>query len=234
MSRTHESDPLRLRVPASTSNLGTGFDALGLALSLHLEVEARPLPEGASSELERGAGCEAWPEVGAELLSQSYQRAAVLWGGAPPLRLSARSEIPVGRGLGSSAAAILMLWLDQFGVGTVVDLPDGANKNLYLGALGLGVGASLGAWFEFILLTRGLRQRIPVFQMPWRRAGGHFLRALLTALPPLGLWYALTNGPGLSQSIFVQALLVLPAYVVAYLGIAWLRRAPELRQWIGR
>ena len=136
--------------------------------------------------------------------------------------------------LGSSTAAMLMLWLDQYGVGTVVDLPDRANKNLYLGALGLGLGASLGAWFEFVLLTRGLRQRIPTFQLPWRRAGGHLVRALLTALPPLGLWYWLDGQPGLGQSVFVQALLVLPAYVVAYLGIAWLRRAPELRQWIGR
>ena len=42
---------MRVRVPATSANLGPGFDALGLALTLHDEVEARILPAGLSIEI---------------------------------------------------------------------------------------------------------------------------------------------------------------------------------------
>ena len=44
--------PVRVRVPATSANLGPGFDALGLALTLHDEVEARVLPAGLSIEID--------------------------------------------------------------------------------------------------------------------------------------------------------------------------------------
>jgi hypothetical protein len=45
------SGPVRVRVPATSANLGPGFDALGLALTLHDDVEARILPAGLSIQI---------------------------------------------------------------------------------------------------------------------------------------------------------------------------------------
>jgi homoserine kinase len=99
--------PLRARVPASTSNLGPGFDCLGLALSLWLEVELELEGPGEAPRAGRREGeAAAWPVEG-DLLARAFatglQRA-----GLPPTGgvLHARSEIPVARGLGSSGAAI--------------------------------------------------------------------------------------------------------------------------------
>jgi homoserine kinase len=95
----------RVRVPASTSNLGPGFDCLGLALGLFLEVELVPGP--GRLQLECGTGCEDWPR-GENLLltafAQGCERFGVRERGGT---LRARSEIPVGRGLGSSGAAVI-------------------------------------------------------------------------------------------------------------------------------
>lgn len=97
---------LRVRVPATSANLGPGYDAFGLALDLCNEIEARPaerwsvrvegegaglLREDASNEVVR-----AIQRVFSEV--QAYDRAA---------DIVCRNRIPVGRGLGSSAAAIV-------------------------------------------------------------------------------------------------------------------------------
>jgi len=94
---------LSLRVPASTSNLGPGFDFLGLALSLWLEVRVLERIPGHGIEFaELGGTAADWPRGKENLLTRAVER------GAPPsgLRLSVTSEIPVARGLGSSGAAV--------------------------------------------------------------------------------------------------------------------------------
>ncbi|MBK7874640.1 MAG: hypothetical protein IPJ77_02640 [Planctomycetes bacterium] len=98
----------RLDVPASTSNLGPGFDFLGLALSLPLvvEFELHPGPgELVLSALEGEA--VVWPGGPENLLLRAFARAREAFD-APRLHgeLRARSAIPVARGLGSSGAAI--------------------------------------------------------------------------------------------------------------------------------
>ena len=98
--------PLRVRVPASTSNLGPGFDQLGLALELYLEVELEPVtgPPGLTWGTLEGEAA-GWPRSG-NLLAAALEAGA---GGGPlpgAARLHARSEIPQGRGLGSSGAAV--------------------------------------------------------------------------------------------------------------------------------
>ena len=96
---------LRVRVPASTSNLGPGFDSLGLALSLWLEVEAE-LTDGPHTFASLGGTAEGWPTE-QNLLTRAFDAGCRLLGVAPQgLRVHATSEIPVGRGLGSSGAAI--------------------------------------------------------------------------------------------------------------------------------
>jgi homoserine kinase len=95
-----------LRAPASSANLGPGFDAIGLALDLWNEVTI-------DTEGEPGAivnqGSEAALLDGRENLTVRAMRALADEVGRelPPFALCARTEIPVARGLGSSAAALV-------------------------------------------------------------------------------------------------------------------------------
>lgn len=93
------------RVPATTSNLGPGFDALGMALSLYneLELEWRPGDAPAVVEIE-GEGASTLPKDESNEIVRVLRECAGLWGS---IRLSARNRIPIARGLGSSAAARL-------------------------------------------------------------------------------------------------------------------------------
>jgi homoserine kinase len=92
--------PLRVRVPGSTSNLGPGFDLLGLALSLYLEARL----EWLAAEPDPTPG--AYAGDGPDLLRAAFDLAAGRLGVTPDVRLRCESEIPVGRGLGSSGAAV--------------------------------------------------------------------------------------------------------------------------------
>jgi homoserine kinase len=98
---------VRVRVPATSANLGPGFDALGLALTLYDEVEAWVSPSGLSIEVS-GEGAHL-AEAGEDHLVVRAMRAAfAATGGQPPgLGLRCVNSIPHGRGLGSSAAAIV-------------------------------------------------------------------------------------------------------------------------------
>jgi homoserine kinase len=100
-------DVVRVRVPATSANLGPGFDALGLALTLYDEVDAWIRPAGLSIEIS-GEG-EDLADAGEEhLVVQAMRAAFALTGTQPPgIGLRCVNQIPHGRGLGSSAAAIV-------------------------------------------------------------------------------------------------------------------------------
>jgi homoserine kinase len=98
---------VRVRVPATSANLGPGFDALGLALTLHDEVEARIIPAGLSIEIS-GEGADLADDGEEHLVVRAMRVAFAVIGGQPPgLGLRCVNRIPHGRGLGSSAAAIV-------------------------------------------------------------------------------------------------------------------------------
>jgi homoserine kinase len=96
---------VRVRVPASSANLGPGFDALGLALGLHDEIEVSAAADGVSVEV-AGEGAGRVPCDERHLVVRVMRRTwSVLGDGPSGLRMRCRNAIPHARGLGSSAAA---------------------------------------------------------------------------------------------------------------------------------
>jgi homoserine kinase len=100
--------PVRVRVPASSANLGPGYDALGLALGHH-DVLTAEVVEGPAPEIVvEGEGAGEVPLDGRHLVHRSMARGFEELGlPVPPVRLHCRNAIPHGRGMGSSSAAIV-------------------------------------------------------------------------------------------------------------------------------
>lgn len=100
-----------VRIPASTSNLGPGFDCFGLALKLYLTVSATPVPEAPDPCRVTTTGAkenEALPRNAVNLIYRAMSFAARREGvSLPPVEIAAHNEIPLASGLGSSAAAIV-------------------------------------------------------------------------------------------------------------------------------
>ena len=97
---------LRIRVPASTSNLGPGFDAIGMALKLYNSVSIRPGRNGIKLRVRGEDGRPlALPEGNS--LYASLDATCRELGICPAVRVSQRNDIPVQRGLGGSATAVL-------------------------------------------------------------------------------------------------------------------------------
>ncbi len=114
----------RVRVPATSANLGPGFDALGLALTLHDEVAARILPSGLSIEI-CGEGEDLAGAGEQHLVVRAMRKAFAVTGGQPPgLELRCVNRIPHGRGLGSSAAAVVAGLLAARALSDSGKLPD--------------------------------------------------------------------------------------------------------------
>ncbi|MGQ0840475.1 homoserine kinase [Actinokineospora sp.] len=98
---------VRVRVPASSANLGSGFDALGLALCLYDVVDVAVVERGLDIQVV-GEGAGEVPLDETHLVVRALRAAVDLLGAAPPgLVLCCANAIPHARGLGSSAAAIV-------------------------------------------------------------------------------------------------------------------------------
>lgn len=99
-----------VRVPASTANLGAGFDCIGLALKLYLTVRARIVPRASEAcHLHMvGEGAEELAGNEDNLICRAMRFTAEREGlHLPPLDLDVNNELPLTRGLGSSATAIV-------------------------------------------------------------------------------------------------------------------------------
>ncbi|MBC8081317.1 MAG: homoserine kinase [Gorillibacterium sp.] len=101
-----ESRTVLIKVPASTANLGPGFDSLGLALELYAWIEMSAAPQTKIHLY--GEQTKGLPVDKSNLLYTVAQQVFVRAGVAvPELEISIYSDIPLTRGLGSSAAAIV-------------------------------------------------------------------------------------------------------------------------------
>lgn len=99
-----------MQVPGSSANLGPGYDAVGLALGIVDEVEVTATPTGTGVSVQVGGEGAASVPCNEEHLVVRSLRAALARAGVreqPGLRLRCRNTVPHGRGLGSSATAIV-------------------------------------------------------------------------------------------------------------------------------
>lgn len=97
---------IRVRVPASSANMGAGFDTLGIALSLYNRISIEEIPEGLEIYTSNGGG---FVPKGENNLIYRAMNAVFETVGYKPLgiRISQNSDIPMTRGLGSSSACIV-------------------------------------------------------------------------------------------------------------------------------
>jgi homoserine kinase len=99
--------PVTVAVPATSANLGPGFDCLGLALGLYDRLTGEVTDTGLEVEI-AGEGADSLPRDERHLVVRSMRAAfKVLGVEAPGLRLHFENNIPQSRGLGSSSAAIV-------------------------------------------------------------------------------------------------------------------------------
>ncbi|MFR9676801.1 homoserine kinase [Streptomyces sp. TR06-5] len=97
---------VRVRVPATSANLGPGYDSMGLALGLYDDVVVRVAESGLHVDI-AGEGAGTLPRDEGHLLVRSLRTAFDVLGGQPRgLEVVCANRIPHGRGLGSSSAAI--------------------------------------------------------------------------------------------------------------------------------
>jgi len=97
----------RVRVPATSANLGPAFDCAGLALTRYDELEFAVLPSGLEVSVS-GVGAGELPTDESHLVVRAFRAACAQLGWSPSgLRVTAENGIPQGRGMGSSAAAVV-------------------------------------------------------------------------------------------------------------------------------
>lgn len=93
---------VRVRVPATTANIGPGFDCLGCALSLYAEFDCRPIAQGLEIE-----GCPEAYRNEENLFVQAFRRAEdAMDVSHQPIAVRIHTDVPVSRGLGSSATLL--------------------------------------------------------------------------------------------------------------------------------
>lgn len=171
---------MKARVPASSSNLGPGYDVLGLALRIYLEVEVEPaaclriVSEGEGSDLPTDGSHPAATVVRSIL-------------GHDRVSMTVRSSIPLSRGLGSSAALAVAAAAAAGGSDplTIGALADGHAENAAASALGGLVAATM---VEGVPVARRLRldaRLAYVAVVPERHLPTKLARSVLPSTVPL-------------------------------------------------
>lgn len=173
-----------IKTPATSANLGPGFDCLGLALGLYNEISFEKT--GNCLEI---TGCPAEYAGPDNMAAAAYRKAAEACGKTMPegLRIEIHSEIPVSRGLGSSASLIVsgiaaanlledlqLSKTDMLGIAAEIEgHPDNVCPCLF-GGLTAAVTDAKGPLTAFYPLSPALRFTviIPDFQLSTAKARG--------------------------------------------------------------
>ena len=98
---------ISVRVPSTSANLGCAFDCAALALGLYLDVHASPRSDGEITVRYSGVNAERIPTDDSNLIVRTMRRTLDEWNKKRGFDLEIANQIPVGVGLGSSAAAIV-------------------------------------------------------------------------------------------------------------------------------
>lgn len=222
-----------LRVPASSANLGPGFDCVGLALGVWDEASVT-ITEGPGPVIEvTGSGADAVPRDASHLVHRTMVTAWEHLGVEQPagVHLSTRNAVPHGRGLGSSATAIVMgvaaaQALSSLGAGGSGELdlemintiacaleghPDNASASVFGGATLSTTDAG-----EPLPTTRTVPLRLdpritPVVLVPHTQLSTHTARSVLPDVVPLTTAAANSARVGL----LVHALTADPGLLIA-------------------
>ena len=128
------------------------------------------------------------------------------------------------------AGAGLMFWLDQYSIPEVLGIP-AEGRPLYLGAVGLALGASVGAWVELWWLSRKLKQQSPTFSLPWARMSQMLGLAGLAAIPAALLRMFVSPE---WMPIELYGLLILGVFGLTYVGLGHALGFSEGEAWIGK
>jgi homoserine kinase len=165
--------PARVRVPATSANLGPGFDSFGLALALYDDVVVRVAESGLVVDV-AGEGADDVRRDKRHLVVQAVRATFDVLGGQPRgLEVVCANHIPHGRGLGSSAAAIVagIVGARELVLGGAERLPDDAVLRLAADLEGHpdNVAACLAGGFT----------------MAWQEAGTTLEKAGTTSEPAL-------------------------------------------------
>jgi len=99
--------PARVRVPCSTSNLGSGYDTIGLALDRYLDVGFEPAESGGVQLVREGTLAALANDDGPDLVQATFEKMLKREGIEPHGVLHLTSNVPISRGLGSSSTAVL-------------------------------------------------------------------------------------------------------------------------------
>ncbi|MEO7123682.1 MAG: homoserine kinase [Lacisediminihabitans sp.] len=213
-----------VQVPATTANLGPGFDTLGLALSLYdrLDVSVRPEP-GATVQV-LGVGEGEVPTDESNLVVKSIARTFAAYGHElPGLNLVAHNSIPHGRGLGSSGAAIVSGIMAAKGLlSGIVEMtsnellslatemeghPDNVAPALF-GGLTIAWTTDAGPQFKKLIVHRGVSPLIAVPQ-------GTMSTELARSLRPLSVPHADAIFNVSRSALLIAALIQSPELLLA-------------------
>ena len=130
--------------------------------------------------------------------------------------------------LSAGLGVAMMLWLDRFSVGELL-APGGAGSPLFLGAVGLALGAGISSWYELARLLRALTPAVGRVQLPWGRYVRLALVASLSVLPGWGVWVLLSG-----QWPLLLAAAVLVVFGAFYLALTRALGLARLGNWLGR